>query len=75
MFRIARMLLLAALLAGIAGCRTSEIKDEQTWPVPGMVKYGPSGTVRTGYGDGRGDSVGGGGAGKPINVEDPWGNH
>lgn len=51
------VLFVLALLAG--GCRTSEIKEGNDL---GLGKDVPTGTTEMGYGDGKGDSVGGGGA-------------
>jgi hypothetical protein len=48
---------LASLL--LVGCATSEIKN--TNPI-GLSDGTPTATVESGYGDGKGDSVGGGGA-------------
>jgi hypothetical protein len=59
MFRPALLVLLAALALLLAGCRTSEIKNENDM---GLAADVPTGTKASGYGDERGDSVGSGGA-------------
>jgi hypothetical protein len=51
----------------LVGCRTSEIKNEN-WA--GLSDGTPTGTVQSGYGDGKGDSVGGGGAAPARDAND-----
>ena len=59
MLRPVRLVLVALISVLLAGCATSEVK--QTNAV-GLVSGTPNGTIQSGYGDGKGDSVGGGGA-------------
>lgn len=63
MLRTLRFALAALLGLLLVGCRTSEIKNEV--PV-GLADDVPTGTVQSGYGDGKGDSVGGGGAAPTV---------
>ena len=55
---------LASLL--LVGC-TSEIKNENAL---GLSDGTPTGTIQSGYGDGKGDSVGGGGAAPARDAND-----
>ena len=66
MLRLARLALLCLVSLLVIGCQTSEIKNNDSL---GLVDGGPTGTAQSGYGDGHGDSVGGGGASKPIDAE------
>jgi len=67
MLRFARLVLAALVCALLFGCKTSEIKNETSGPVPGLADDIPAGTVQSGYGSG-GDSVGGGGAAAPLDL-------
>lgn len=59
MFRLACLTLVACALLALAGCGTSEVKNTNDI---GLVNDVPAGTIQSGYGDGKGDSIGGGGA-------------
>ncbi len=61
--------MLAALVSlALVGCQTSEVKNE----LPGGLSDDiPAGSVQSHYGSGHGDSIGGGGAGAPIDAEHP----
>jgi hypothetical protein len=69
MLRCARYALAAfSVFVVLAGCETSEIKNTNDI---GLAKDVPSGSISTGYGDGRGDSIGGGGAAAPLDPNRP----
>jgi hypothetical protein len=59
MSRSVRFALAALLCLLLVGCRTSEDKDTNSI---GLSDGTPTGTIQSGYGDGKGDSIGGGGA-------------
>lgn len=54
-------------LIGCSGPATSEIKNTDQI---GLAEGVPTGTTQSGYGDGKGDSVGSGGAGAAQNADD-----
>ncbi|HWA83811.1 MAG TPA: hypothetical protein VG820_10275 [Fimbriimonadaceae bacterium] len=59
---------LASLL--LFGCKTNEIKNQTTIGDAsiGLQDDVPTGSVQSGYGDGKGDSVGGGGAAPALDA-------
>jgi len=61
-------MLAAFALLVVGGCGTTEIKNLND---VGLVKGVPNGTLESGYGDGKGDSVGGGGAAPAISMKAP----
>lgn len=69
MSRPARFAFVALASLILVGCKTSEIKNQTDWPAPGLSEGVPTGSVKSGYGDGHGDSVGGGGAGPALDSD------
>ena len=67
MLRFARFVLVALVCVFLAGCRTSEEKNEMALP-PGLSEDVPSGSVQSHYGTGHGDSIGGGGAAPALDA-------
>lgn len=67
MTRLVRILLFASIALTLAGCPTSEVKNGNRI---GLVDDVPTGSVQSHYGDGKGDSVGGGGAAPALKPED-----
>jgi hypothetical protein len=67
--RSARYLLIALSGLLLAGCKTSEIKNETDYPLPGLSENVPTATAQSGYGDGKGDSVGGGGGAPALDAQ------
>jgi hypothetical protein len=65
MLRCARYALTALCVAALIGCRTSETKNTNDI---GLAENVPTGTLKSDYGDGRGDSVGTGGAALPLEL-------
>jgi hypothetical protein len=65
MSRKARFAIIAIAALTLAGCKTSEIKNET--PI-GLADDVPTGSVQSGYGDGKGDSIGGGGAAPALDA-------
>ncbi|HVT11968.1 MAG TPA: hypothetical protein VHE55_06850 [Fimbriimonadaceae bacterium] len=71
MSRWVRFALAALMSLFLFGCRTSEIKNQVAvgGQTIGLQDDVPAGSVQSGYGDGKGDSVGGGGASPALNIE------
>lgn len=67
MLRTAVIAFAAISVLILAGCQTSEIKNTDSI---GLADGTPTGTTQSGYGDGKGDSVGGGGAAPAKNADD-----
>jgi hypothetical protein len=70
MSRQARFALVAIVSLMLAGCTTSEVKNGNAI---GLVDDVPTGTHQSGYGDGKGDSIGGGGAAPARDANDHTG--
>jgi hypothetical protein len=61
-----RCVLLAFVALLAIGCKTGEVKNTND---VGLAAGVPTGSLQSNYGDGKGDSVGGGGAAAPINAD------
>ncbi len=69
MSRALRLAIAAISCIVVCGCfPTSEIKNLDSM---GLNKDIPTGTVQSGYGDGKGDSIGGGGAAPAADITKP----
>lgn len=66
MSRPARFALAALASLVLVGCKTNEIKNQNAI---GLAEGVPTGSVKSGYGDGHGDSIGSGGAAPALDSD------